>query len=107
MIDPDVVTDTSLNRLHGSTRRDAEHKRPKVAVLKDHIDQMGLGTQVAVRQASLVDAIIARLLRSCGLRLRGAPTTTLVASFSTVSPTATMCRSSILAYLSFPEKTVG
>ena len=65
LLDPDVVTETSLNRLQGSTRLDAENKRPKVSVLKDHIDQMGLGTQVATRQAPLADAIIANLLRSC------------------------------------------
>ena len=65
LLDPDVVTETSLNRLHGSTRLDAENKRPKVSVLKDHIDKMGLGTQVAVRQAALADTTIARLLRSC------------------------------------------
>ena len=67
LIDPDVVAETNLNRLHGSTRRDADTERPKVAVLKDHIDQMGLGTQVATRQAPLADATIARLLRSCDI----------------------------------------
>ena len=65
LLDPDVVTETNLNRFHGSTSRDAEKERPKVSVLKDHIDDMGLGTQVAARQAPLADATIARLLRSC------------------------------------------
>ena len=65
MLDPDIVTETSLNRLHGSTRLAVENKRPKVSVLKDHIEQMGLGTQVAIRHAPLADANVARLLRSC------------------------------------------
>ena len=65
LLDPDIVTETSLNRLHGSTRLAAENKRPKVSVLKDHIEQMGLGTQVAIRHAPLADANVARLLRSC------------------------------------------
>ena len=65
LVDPDTVTETNLNRLHGSTRRDADEARPKVTVLKDHIEQMSLGTQVAVSQAALADAPVARLLRSC------------------------------------------
>lgn len=65
LIDPDIVSETNLNRLHGSTRLDAEHKRSKVSVLKDHIVQMGLGTNVIKRNARLADSEIARLLRSC------------------------------------------
>ena len=65
LVDPDTVTETNLNRLHGSTRRDADEAQPKVAVLKDHIEQMGLGTQVAVSRTALADAPVARLLRSC------------------------------------------
>ena len=65
--DPDVVAETNLNRLHGSTRHDAEAKRPKVEVLRDHIEAMGLGTRVAVRQSPLADASTARALRSCDL----------------------------------------
>ena len=65
LLDPDVVTETNLNRLHGSTRLDVKNKRPKVSVLKDHIDQMDLGAQVVVRQQPMADATIACLLRSC------------------------------------------
>ena len=65
LVDPDTVTETNLNRLHGSTRRDADEAQPKVTVLKDHIEQMGLGTQVAVSRTALADAPVARLLRSC------------------------------------------
>ena len=65
LVDPDTVTETNLNRLHGSTRRDADEAQPKVSVLKDHIEQMGLGTQVAVSRIALADAPVARLLRAC------------------------------------------
>ena len=65
LVDPDIVTETNLNRLHGSTRRDADKERSKVSVLKDHIEQMGLGTHVAVSKSALADAAVARLLRSC------------------------------------------
>ena len=67
LLDPDVVAETNLNRLHGSTHRDAKAERPKVQVLRDHIDAMGLGTQVAIRQVPLADATTARILRSCDL----------------------------------------
>ena len=67
LLDPDVVAETNLNRLHGSTRLDAQAERPKVQVLRDHIEAMGLGTQVAVRQTPLADAAIGRVLRSCDL----------------------------------------
>ena len=65
LIDPDIVDETNLNRLHGSTRNDADKARPKVQVLKDHVEGMGLGTQIATRQATLADAAIAKLLRAC------------------------------------------
>ena len=67
LLDPDVVAETNLNRLHGSTRRDAQAERPKVQVLRDHIAAMGLGTQVAIRQFPLADAATGRALRSCDL----------------------------------------
>ena len=65
LLDADIVTETNLNRLHGSTRHDFVNKRTKVSVLKDHIVQMGLGTEIAICQKPLADATTARLLRSC------------------------------------------
>lgn len=65
LIDPDTVSETNLNRLHGSSRFDAENRRPKVQVLKEHIEQMGLGTRVAGFQNPLADAPTAGFLRSC------------------------------------------
>lgn len=67
LIDPDTVDETNLNRLHGSKRLDADHARPKVTVLKDHIDEMGLGTQVVEFRTALADASVAQLLRSCDI----------------------------------------
>ena len=65
LIDPDVVEETNLNRLHGSTRNDVDRKRPKVDVLKDYVDNMDLGTQVTTRQATLSNVATAMLLRGC------------------------------------------
>ena len=65
LIDPDIVAETNLNRLHGSTRKDVDDCRPKVQVIKEHVESMGLGTQVAVRAVPLADVTTARLLRTC------------------------------------------
>lgn len=67
LIDPDTVSESNLNRLYGSTRFDAETRRAKVDVLKDHVDRMGLGTRVATRQSKLADAATAKLLRVCDI----------------------------------------
>ena len=67
LLDSDTVAGTNLNRLHGATRLDAENARSKVSVLKDHIDEMHLGTDVSVCRAPLVDTAIARMLRSCDI----------------------------------------
>ena len=56
LVDPDVVTKTNLNRLYGSTRSDVEKCRPKVQVVRDHVERMGLGTQIAIRRARIADA---------------------------------------------------
>ena len=65
LVDPDVVTKTNLNRLYGSTRSDVEKCRPKVQVVRDHVERMGLGTQIAIRRARLADAATVKLLRAC------------------------------------------
>ena len=67
LVDPDTVSESNLNRLYGSTRSDAETRRAKVNVLRDHVDRMGLGTQVATRQSKLADAATAKLLRVCDI----------------------------------------
>ena len=65
LIDPDIVDETNLNRVHGSTRRDVVQKRLKVHVLKDHLESMGLGVNVEVVSDHLATANVARLLCSC------------------------------------------
>ena len=67
LVDPDTVSESNLNRLYGSTRSDAETRRAKVNVLRDHVDRMGLGTRVATRQSKLADAATAKLLRVCDI----------------------------------------
>jgi len=46
LIDPDVIEDTNLNRVHGARRADAEARMRKVDMLAREIDLAGLGTQV-------------------------------------------------------------
>lgn len=46
LIDPDVIEDTNLNRVHGSRRADADAGMRKVDMLAREIDLAGLGTQV-------------------------------------------------------------
>jgi len=46
LIDPDVIEDTNLNRVHGSRRADADAAMRKVDMLAREIDLAGLGTQV-------------------------------------------------------------
>ena len=46
LIDPDVIEDTNLNRVHGSRRADADAAMRKVDILAREIDLAGLGTQV-------------------------------------------------------------
>lgn len=65
LIDPDIVTDTNLNRLHGSTQSDVEDKNLKVKVLKQHIEDMGLGTEIATVPSAVSSHNIARILRTC------------------------------------------
>ena len=65
LVDPDTVAETNLNRMHGSTRQDVDDCRPKVQVIKEHVESMGLGTQVAARAVPLADVATARLLRTC------------------------------------------
>lgn len=44
LIDKDVVEESNLNRLHGATTADVG--KPKVQVLKKHLEEIGLGTRV-------------------------------------------------------------
>lgn len=46
LIDPDVIENTNLNRVHGSRRTDADAAMRKVDMLAREIDLAGLGTHV-------------------------------------------------------------
>lgn len=67
LIDPDIVDETNLNRLYGSRRQDAQENRPKVQVLREHLERMDLGTKVAIRKAPLAEASLAKVLRTCDI----------------------------------------
>lgn len=48
IIDKDIVEESNLNRLHGATIKDVG--KPKVVVLKNYINQIGLGTTVNIAE---------------------------------------------------------
>ena len=57
LVDPDIVERKNLNRILNTTNRDVEKSRPKVHVLSEAINKMGLGTIVDSRQTNLYDDI--------------------------------------------------
>lgn len=65
VIDQDVVETTNLSRLHGATMQDALARVPKVAVLKRHIEGMGLRANVVVFRGWVGDEDCRDGLRSC------------------------------------------
>lgn len=67
LIDKDVVETTNLNRLHGARMVDALQKRPKVEVVKNAIEEIGLGTHVVGIQSWVNDENCRDALRSCDI----------------------------------------
>lgn len=67
LFDPDLVDETNLSRLHGSTRHDVG--RPKVDVLKQHIEDFGLGTEVVTKRAWIGASECRDALKSCDVIL--------------------------------------
>jgi molybdopterin/thiamine biosynthesis adenylyltransferase len=63
LIDHDVVTETNVTRIYGSTLSDVE--RPKVDVLHDHLTAIGLGTDVEPHHANVTRQPTMELLRTC------------------------------------------
>ncbi len=57
MIDPDTIEKKNLNRIYNSTIKDALQKNRKVDVLKQSIDDIGLGTKVIALANNLYDSI--------------------------------------------------
>jgi molybdopterin/thiamine biosynthesis adenylyltransferase len=65
VIDQDVVELTNLSRLHGGTMQDAIDRRPKVDVLRQHIEGMGLGVAVKAYRGWVGDIGCRDALRAC------------------------------------------
>jgi len=56
LIDPDTVEQKNLNRILNTTKKDAESHNPKVLVIADAIEKIGLGTHVVPLQTNLYDS---------------------------------------------------
>jgi hypothetical protein len=66
LIDPDVVELKNLNRILNTTKEDALKQKPKITVLIDAIERMGLGTLVSGFQVNLYNSAEAlRALIKC------------------------------------------
>lgn len=65
LVDPDVIEARNLNRIINSTRADVETARPKVAMLANAIEAMGMGTRVETYQRDLFDREIVAALADC------------------------------------------
>ncbi|WP_423820198.1 ThiF family adenylyltransferase [Salinimicrobium sp. TIG7-5_MAKvit] len=53
LVDPDVGDVVNLNRILGLNLTDAKANKPKVSVIKAHIDEIGLGTRVTALNSYL------------------------------------------------------
>ncbi len=57
LVDPDIVESKNLNRILNTTAADAKKGKPKVHVLADAIEKIGLGTVIVAKQINLYDDI--------------------------------------------------
>ncbi|MES2649388.1 MAG: ThiF family adenylyltransferase [Bacteroidota bacterium] len=57
LVDPDIVEYKNLNRILNTTHKDAEAKRPKVEIIAEVINKIGLGTIVSSCEKNLYDDI--------------------------------------------------
>jgi proteasome lid subunit RPN8/RPN11 len=65
LVDPDVVEEMNLNRIHGATFEDAQLGRHKVEVLARSVRAIGLGTTVIPLRKDLFDPDVVRLVAGC------------------------------------------
>jgi molybdopterin/thiamine biosynthesis adenylyltransferase len=65
IVDPDIVEHSNLNRLAGSTLKDAKKARPKVRVLAKYASQITPYIEVTPIQASILDERAENELKSC------------------------------------------
>lgn len=63
LIDHDIVTNTNVTRVYGSTLRDAG--RPKTAVVANHLESIGLGTQIDAHEGDVTHRATMEFLRGC------------------------------------------
>jgi len=64
-IDHDIVEESNLNRLAGSTREDVERKTSKVAMLKRYAARISPHTKVTAIQKSIYDEKAVHCLKGC------------------------------------------
>ncbi|MEN5197012.1 ThiF family adenylyltransferase [Sphingobacterium faecium] len=55
LVDPDYVDPVNLNRIVGSTKEDAVHKKSKIEVLQNNIYKIDIGTRVVGFEKNVVD----------------------------------------------------
>jgi proteasome lid subunit RPN8/RPN11 len=65
LVDPDKVEEKNLNRILNTVRQDIG--RPKVAILKDFIDRLGLETEVEAIERNLSGPEALRAVASCDI----------------------------------------
>lgn len=65
LIDPKEVNSKNLNRIPYTTSLHAQNKTPKVQVLKNAIENSGLGTKVEIIQGNIFNEDIQRLVAAC------------------------------------------
>jgi len=65
LVDDDIVEDRNVNRILNSTIQDAHEKRPKVDVLAEAINRMGLGTSVLALQKDLWEREVVQAVAEC------------------------------------------
>jgi hypothetical protein len=66
-VDDDEMEDRNVNRILNSTMQDAKEKRPKVDVLGDAVERMGLGTKVLRIRKNLWDPDVVRQVAQCDI----------------------------------------
>ncbi len=62
-VDHDVVTPTNITRIHGSTIADVD--RPKVEMMRDHLADIGLGTELNPVEGNVTRREVMEQLRGC------------------------------------------
>ena len=67
IIDPDTVEEKNLNRILNTSLIDAQQNKPKVEILKQAIEKMGLGTKVLTYQSTTYNKEVISALKQCDI----------------------------------------